>query len=82
MESSGTLIYGLSCLGSLLCCGFCFFLFVLILGFMLLRKKGKKEISVKDALDAGADASRAFIRGGKSREQLLAEEEEEERRGR
>lgn len=82
MESSSSLIYIIASLGSLLCCGFCFFLFVLILGFMLLRKKGKKEITVKAALDAGADASRAFIRGGKSREQLMAEEEEEERRGR
>lgn len=30
----------------------------------------------------GYEASRAFVRGGKSREQLLAEEDEEENRRR
>ena len=60
---------------SLLCSGTCCLLFVVLLlaivGMMVLRKRGKKKVSAKEALQAGADASRAFIRGSKSREELL-----------
>ena len=81
MESS-YIIYIVSALASLLCCGGGFLLFLLILGFVFLRKRGKKNISVKEAVSTGADMSRAFIRGQKTREQLLAEEEEEDRKNR
>lgn len=82
MESTSYIIYIVAALSSLLCCGGAFLIFLLILGFVFLRKRGKKDISVKEAMSTGADMSRAFIRGGKTREQLLAEEEEEERKGR
>lgn len=67
---------------SLLCSGTCCLLFVVLLlaiiGMMVLRKRGKKKVSAKEAIQAGADASRAFIRGSKSREELLREAELED----
>lgn len=63
------------------CCGVPFILF--IVGFMVLRKKGKTEISAKEAVVAGVDqVSRAFVRTGKSREEMIAEEDAEEDRNR
>ena len=53
---------------------------LLVWGLLRLRKKGKKDAGVKDMLNEGYEASRAFVRGGKSREELLAEEDEQENR--
>lgn len=72
----------ISIIGSLLCSSICCVIFVLffllIIGMMVMRKKGKKKVSVKQAIQAGADASRAFVRGSKSREELLREAELED----
>lgn len=72
--------YIISALSSLCCCFGFFLIFFGIIGFMVLRKRGKKNVTVTEAIQEGAEMSRAFVRGGKSREQLLAEEEEEENR--
>lgn len=72
--------YIISGVCSLLCCLLFFVLVLAIIGMMFLRKKGKKNVTAKDAILAGAEVSRAFVRGEKTREQLLAEEDEEERR--
>jgi hypothetical protein len=62
---TGTLIgIAISLLLSLFCCGIGVFVFVLLLGFMLLRRRGKKKITVKDAVSAGAErVSQVFVRG-------------------
>ncbi len=69
------LIYLLSCS---CCCIFWVFVILLIVGLMRLRKKGKTDAGMKDMLNEGYEASRAFVRGNKTREQLLAEEDEQE----
>ena len=69
-----------SLLSCLCCCIFCVFVILLVWGLLRLRKKGKKDAGVKDMLNEGYEASRAFVRGGKSREELLAEEDEQENR--
>lgn len=79
---SSSVFYIASALSSLCCCFGFMLLFFGIIGFMMLRKRGKKSVSVTEAIQEGAEMSRAFVRGGKSREQLLAEEEEEERNNR
>ncbi len=62
---TGTLIaITVSLLLSLFCCGIGVFLFVLLLGFLMLRRRGKKKISMKDAVSAGAErVSQVFVRG-------------------
>jgi hypothetical protein len=69
-------------LSCLCCCIFSVFVILLVWGLLRLRKKGKTDAGVKDMLNEGYEASRAFVRGGKTREQLLAEEDEEENRRR
>lgn len=60
-----SLIIGLvSALLSLLCCGGTLFLFVLILGFVLLRRRGQQDVSARDAMNAGVESvSQVFVRG-------------------
>jgi len=63
MDSS-LIIVIVSALLSLLCCGGTLFLFVLILGFVLLRRRGKKNVSARDAMNAGVESvSQVFVRG-------------------
>jgi len=69
-------------LGCFCCCIFWVFVVLLVWGLLRLRKKGKTDAGVKDMLNEGYEASRAFVRGGKTREQILAEEDEEENRRR
>jgi len=73
MESITSIILGLLCSGS--CCLVFFVLFLAIVGTIFLRKRGKKKVSAREAIKVGADVSRAFIRGQKSREELLREAE-------
>lgn len=73
------LSYLLSALSCLCCCFFWVFVIILIVGLLRMRKKGKKASPV-EAFQEGYEASKAFVRGQKTREQLLAEEDEEENR--
>jgi hypothetical protein len=62
---TGTLI-GLvvSLVLSLLCCGVGVLLFLLVLGFWLLRRRGKKKITLQQAVKQGAvSVSQVFVRG-------------------
>lgn len=67
-------------LSSCLCCaGFVFFV-ILIVGYLAMRKSGKKG-SAKDIMAVGVEeVSRAFVKTKKSREDMMREEEEEENR--
>lgn len=76
MESIVSIVLGLLCSGS--CCLLFVVLLLAIIGTIFLRKRGKKKVSAKEAIRAGADVSRAFIRGQKSREELLREAELED----
>lgn len=71
--------YIISAVCSLLCCFLFFVIILALIGSMFLKKKGKTNASPKEMIMAGAEVSRAFVRGDKTREQLLAEEDEEER---
>lgn len=75
--------YIVSLVSCLLCCTGAALLICLFVGMTFLRKKGKKNVTPKEAVKAGAEqVSQMFIKPKKTREQLMAEEEEEERRGR
>ncbi len=68
----------LPALGCFCCCIFWVFVIILIIGLLRMRKKGKKATPV-EVFQEGFEASRAFVRGQKTREQLLAEEDDEAR---
>lgn len=64
MDSTTLIALAVSLVLSLLCCGLGVFLFVVVLGFWLLRRRGKKKITVKEAMNAGAvSVSQVFVRG-------------------
>ena len=49
---------------SLICCGGSFFLILLVLGFIVLRRRGKKNVSAREAVNAGVESvSQVFVRG-------------------
>ena len=64
MDSTVTIVaLVVSILSSLLCCGAGIFLFLLVLGIFLLRRRGKKKVTVKEAVSAGAESvSQVFVR--------------------
>ena len=63
---------------SLLCCGFGIFLFLLVIGIVLLRRRGKKDITMKAAVSAGAESvSQVFVRGKGG--QLDADDEDDDK---
>lgn len=67
------LIYGLSCT---CCCLFWVFVILLVVGMMALRKKGKK-VTAKGAVSEGVEqVSRVFVRGNKTREEMLREDDD------
>lgn len=68
-----SIVLSLVCSAS--CCLLFVVLFLAIIGAVFLRKRGKKKVTAREAIKVGADVSRAFIRGQKSREQLLREAE-------
>ncbi len=68
----------LSALSCFCCCIFWVFVIILVVGVLRMRKKGKKATPV-DVFQEGFEASRAFVRGQKTREQLLNEEDDEAR---
>lgn len=78
MDIISILIYVIS---SLTCCCLPVTLIIFfIVGFMFFQKKGKKA-TVGETMSQGAkQVSQVFQRGGKTREELLAEEDEELRR--
>ena len=64
MDSTSLIALAVSLVLSLLCCGLGVFLFVVVLGFWLLRRRGKKKITVKEAMKTGAvSVSQVFVRG-------------------
>ena len=74
MSSTVSIIISLLC--SLTCCLLFVVIILAAIGFMVSRKSGKKKkLSAKQAVKLGADVSRAFIRGDKTREELLREAE-------
>lgn len=67
-------------LSSCLCCGGFVFFVILIVGYLAMRKTGKKG-NAKEIMAVGVEeVSRAFVKTKKSREDLMREEEEEENR--
>jgi hypothetical protein len=51
-------------LSTLACGGVGFFLFVAIVGFIVLRRRGKKGVSAKEAVSVGVESvSQVFVRG-------------------
>ncbi len=61
------------------CCLFWVFIILIIVGVMALRKKGKK-VTAKEAMSEGVEqVSRVFVRGNKTREEMLREDDENQR---
>lgn len=62
---TGTIIGLLvSLLMSLLCCGVGILMALFVLGIIILRRRGKKKVSVKEAVSMGAETvSQVFVRG-------------------
>lgn len=61
-----TTIIGLlvSLLTMVLCCGLALFVFLLAVGLVILRRRGKKDVTMKEAVSAGAETvSQVFVRG-------------------
>jgi hypothetical protein len=49
---------------SLICCVGSFFLILLVVGFIVLRRRGKKNVSAREAVNAGVESvSQVFVRG-------------------
>lgn len=74
MDSYTIIASSISCL---CCCTGSSLLFLLIVGVVVLRRRGKK-VTAAEAFATGAEVSRAFVRGQKTREELMAEEDAEE----
>ena len=68
--------YIASALSCLCCCLVWVFIIIAIIGLLRMRKKGKKASAV-EVFQEGYEASRAFVRGQKTREQLLAEDDDQ-----
>ena len=64
---------------SLLCSGgFCLFFVFLIVGIIVLRRRGKKEVSAKEAVAAGVESvSQVFVRGKMGLEELDEDDDDE-----
>ena len=76
MSSILGLLFSLLC--SLLCCGVSIFFFLFIVGIVILRRRGQKEVSVKDAVNAGAETvSQVFVRGQGGLEALGDEDDDD-----
>jgi hypothetical protein len=53
-----------SLLSMLLCCGLGIFMLLFVLGIIILRRRGRKKVSVKEAVSVGASTvSQVFVRG-------------------
>lgn len=64
MDFASILSIAISLILSLLCCGFWIFLFLLVLGIFLLRRRGKKMVSPTQAVKVAAvEVSQVFVRG-------------------
>lgn len=62
---TGTIIGLLvSLLMSMLCCGVGILMALFVLGIIILRRRGKKKVTMKEAVSAGAETvSQVFVRG-------------------
>lgn len=77
MDSTISIV--IAAVSSLCCCGGSVLFFLLIVGVVVLKRRGK-TVTAAEALATGAEVSRAFVRGQKTREELMAEEDAEENR--
>ena len=66
-------------LSGLLCCFGSVFIIFIAFGFILLRRRGKKKITAKEAVSAAAEqVSQVFVRGQGGLSALDDEEDEDE----
>ncbi len=64
MDVTSLISIAVSLILSLLCCGFWVFLFLLVLGIFLLRRRGKTAVSAAEAVKVAAvEVSQVFVRG-------------------
>jgi len=70
LDTSSIVAILVGLLTTLLCCGFGIFCLLLIVGVIILRRRGKK-VSVKSAVSTGAETvSQVFVRGSGGLEAL------------
>ena len=78
---STSAIAGLVCslLSALLCAAVAFLLFVTVIGFIVLRRRGKSDVTPKEAAKVGMESvSQVFVRGSRGLEPLDDEDEDED----
>lgn len=64
MDTSSIIVILVSLLMSLVCFGVCVFMLLLVIGIVILRRRGKKDVSMREAVSTGAETvSQVFVRG-------------------
>lgn len=64
MNTSTIVAILISMLMSLLCCGLGIFMLLFVIGIVMLRRRGRKKVTMKEAVSAGASTvSQVFVRG-------------------
>lgn len=64
MDTTTLVALLVSLLTMLLCCGLGIFMLLFVLGIVILRRRGRKKVSVKEAVSVGASTvSQVFVRG-------------------
>ena len=64
MDTTSIIMLLVSLLTSLICFGVCIFMVLLLIGIIILRRRGKKKVSMREAVTTGAETvSQVFVRG-------------------
>ena len=64
MDTTSIIVLLVSLLTSLICFGVCIFMVLLVIGVVILRRRGKKKVSMREAVSTGAETvSQVFVRG-------------------
>lgn len=64
MDTSSIIVILVSLLMSLVCFGVCVFMLLLVIGIVILRRRGRKDVSMREAVSTGAETvSQVFVRG-------------------
>ena len=64
MDTTSIIVILVSLLMSLVCFGVCVFMLLLVIGIVILRRRGKKDVSMREAVSTGAETvSQVFVRG-------------------
>lgn len=64
MDTTSIIMLLVSLLTTLICFGVCIFMVLLLIGIIILRRRGNKKVSMREAVTTGAETvSQVFVRG-------------------